>query len=611
MDIVNEPIASDVPIPRADAPAQTLAERWQAFADFVRANPATLNRPPEELAAEFDLSEDFVRSFLVAMRAPVERVSYLEVAANAVKSTVSRFIFAVRNSLAEITNRPLACLIASTLGGFGLVALIILLRSNLGLGENVFVTGLSGVLIGTVVVGVTLLQINCLYRHAQMRLALITSVLVLLAWFAFFNLMITGESRIEMEQTGIGALAIFALGSLFMAGGYFVMATTAVLVGGYMKYRRESIVEEEVSRQELLDRLFQINTRLESILQTTHQARTRWVDRIRVAKTFYLNVMLWGFALGMLEVLVFGIYNRLTGGNNLVAMQSTWPVIATSISFFILKLGGMTMFGFIAGRPMRSMSAILAFWAGLWIAYLFPLGTFGPMHALGLLTVPRLIGVAFVVMVLGTITGFLALVEERNYRDQMLRNDDPASLMAEQIRIQWRLGLGQQASTVIVVDVARSTSMKANADPLKIEWSFREYQHLVDEICRNNGGQVLSTAGDGAVAAFPNPELAVIASRQILASMAEFNMRRNRLDTPFRLRIGIHAGRTEASLADAPFNEVIDIAAHIEGSAPVGGLAVSRAVVAAVKKLGLAVGELEDQVDGEQVYVVLSPISDS
>lgn len=333
----------------------------------------------------------------------------------------------------------------------------------------------------------------------------------------------------------------------------------------------------------------------------------RWIDRLRTAKTFYVNVLLSGLAVGMTEVVIFGTYNRMTGRTAGLELNMPLPLIFLAFGLLLIKVGIGLVSGFVAGRPGRSMSAMAAIIVGIWAAYWFPLGNYGPSYALGQLNPVTILQDVFFVLFFGGLTGYGALIEDQNYRQQRLRTDDLPTLLAEQIQIQWRLGLGQQATTVLAVDVSKSTVMKGNADPLKVEWSFREYQNMVDEICRSHGGHVFSTAGDGAVVRFQRPELAVLAAREILTSLPKFNMRRNRLDIPFRLRIGIHAGHTEASVADAPFNEVIDIAAHIEAVAPVGGIAVSKEVADSLLETDIELAEMARPVDGQRVFVVLNP----
>jgi len=601
-DVVSQEAQRDMPVPHAN--------QWEVFAEYVRANPGCLGRTPDDLAREFELNIDFVRSFLAAMRTPIEQESFLEVGARAVKEAISKVVTRVRATFVELTGKPWVCLFGSTVTMFVILTLLTIFRDTFQLGVNFLYTGAAGALIGAMVVMGIITHTVCYYRHAQMRYAFAFSAVTFVGWMIFLNFAINAEGRAEIVRSGMPVMPIILLGSTIISGMYFLFAMTATLSGGYSRYRRESMVEREVSRQELLDRLFEVNARLGGLLASERKIRARFLDRIRTAKTYYLNVLFWGIAVGMLEVLIFGVYSQSRGVPFTFSTNLPWPMLLAALSMFVIQYGLALMSGFIAGRPARAMSALIAFGAGIWIASFFPLGQYGFKYALAQLNVANLFMWAITIVFFGLITGYAALVEERNYRAARLRNDDPASLLAEQIQIQWRLGLGAQATTVLVVDVAKSTMMKANADPLKIEWSFREYQSMIEEISRQHGGQVLSTAGDGAVVGFPSPQLAVLSAREILTEMPRFNMRRNRLTVPFRIRIGVHTGRTEANLADAPFNEIIDIAAHIEGVAPIGGIAVSKAVADSITE-GIDFGELAHQVDGQQVYVVLNPTVDA
>ncbi len=589
-----------------EAAALRPAADWTEFAEYIRANPTGMSRPTAELAEQFGVEEDFVKSFLAAMRAPVERESFLEVGARAVKDSLSAVGRSIRNTFDEITARPWICLFSTIGVSFAVLLILSSFSIAWGLGTNFATTGAAGALFGAVVVLGVSLQGVCYYRHALVRYALGSTGVVFAGWIVFLFWVVRGGVVRGVDTEGVPVQFGLIMASGLLAFLYFLFAVTVTLFGSYSKYRRDSREEGEVSRQELLDRLFMLDHRLSQIDSTRRTQRMRWVDRLRTSPTFFLNVMFAGVAVGMIEVLIFGTFTRFTGRAVEIGPQMPLPVIFLSLGVLAMKIVLGLVSGFVAGRPGRAMSALVAMMVGIWIAYWFPLGVFGPKMALGQLAVGTLLQGVFAVVVFGTLTGYAALVEDRNYRAQKLRTDDLPSLLAEQVQIHWRLGLGQQATTVMVVDVAKSTEMKSNADALKIEWSFREYQTMVDEVCRAHGGHVFSTAGDGAVVGFQRSELAVLAARELLTMLPKFNMRRNRLDIPFRLRVGIHSGHTEANLADAPFNEVIDIAAHIEAAAPVGGIAVSKAVAESVMDT-VELAEMARTVDGQQVFILLNP----
>ncbi|MFM9873990.1 MAG: adenylate/guanylate cyclase domain-containing protein [Fimbriimonadaceae bacterium] len=594
-----------------EAAGERPAADWAAFAAYVRANPSGMTRPTAQLAEEFGIDEEFVRSFLAAMRAPVEQESFLEVGARAVRNSISVVAATVRRTFTELTARPWICLGGTLLAKFAVLVILTIFRVAWGIGQNFVYTGAAGALVGSIVVLGYVLQGVCYYRHAQTRYVIVATFIEFLGWLAFMAFIIGPQGWRSVETDGVPASTGLFLGAVFLALLYFLFAIVLTLIGSYSNYRQASREEVEVSRQELLDRLFMVDHRLAQIESWKQSGRMRWIDRLRTSKTFYLNVLFAGIAIGMLEVIVFGSYSRVTGRIPTLDFSMPLPLLFLAFGLFLIKIGTGLVSGFVAGRPGRSMSSVTSLIVGIWCAYWFPLGNYGPAYALGQLNPITITQDIFFILFFGALTGYGALIEDRNYRQQRLRTDDLPTLLAEQIQIQWRLGLGQQATTVMVVDVAKSTMMKGNADPLKIEWSFREYQNMVDEICRTHGGHVFSTAGDGAVVRFQQPNLAVLAAREILTKMPKFNMRRNRLDIPFRLRIGIHSGHTEANLADAPFNEVIDIAAHIEAVAPVGGIAVSKEVADALKEGDIELAEMARPVDGQQVFVVLNPTLES
>lgn len=579
---------------------------WSAFAEYVRNNPETMSRPAEELAVEFKLEADFIRNFLSAMRAPIEQESFLEAGVRGIKKGAQRIGQMIRATFTGLTARPPLCLALTLFLSFGTIILFTILAASLRLGDNFIVTGAAGAVIGAVTVFSVATQAVCYYRHAKIRYVFGFSVFVFAGWFLFMSVSVNEAGRAAMAENQAPPLAIFILTSAILSALYFIFGATATLVGSYANYRRASKEEVEVSRQELLNRLFFVESRLSMMGNSQSGVRVRWIDRMRTMRTFFVGAMLVGIFVGMLEVVIFGSYTRMTGMKFQFEMNLPMPLLISATGMFAVKAGAAFLLGFLGGRPGRSMSTILMMLVGIWIAAWFPLGGYGPSYALSMLTIPNLLETVLTVVLVGTFTGYLALVEDRSYRQQRLKTDDLPSLLAEQIQLQWRLGLGQQATTVLVVDVAKSTVMKSNEDPLRVEFSFREYQGMVEEISLRHGGHVLSTAGDGAVVGFGRPDLAVEAGREILTALPGFNMRQNRLDTPFRLRIGIHAGQTEASLADAPFNEVIDIAAHIEGVAPIGGIAVSGVVREAVTE-GVEFAEMARPVDGQSVFVVLNP----
>jgi class 3 adenylate cyclase len=151
--------------------------------------------------------------------------------------------------------------------------------------------------------------------------------------------------------------------------------------------------------------------------------------------------------------------------------------------------------------------------------------------------------------------------------------------------------------------------MKSLADPWTVEYSFREYQTFLEKIVHEQGGSVIATAGDGAVAEFPTVYQAYNAARRIQTEIENFNRKVNKLERAFRLRVGMHMGPVTGSINDVEFSAVIDIAAHVQGAAPIGGIALTGIVAEHLRDEPLA--QLAEPVDGQTIFLSMRPTSDA
>lgn len=175
---------------------------------------------------------------------------------------------------------------------------------------------------------------------------------------------------------------------------------------------------------------------------------------------------------------------------------------------------------------------------------------------------------------------------------------DPAKerqdLLKQLNHLQDKLTSGRQYMTFLSVDIVGSTRMKEGADPLAVEYTFGEYQEFVARITLKYGGRVHSTAGDGLICAFENPQHGFAAAKNIQAGIFELNAVRNRLGVPLVLRCGIHSGAVIApqsgDVTSVNFSHVIDIASHLQKLAPSGGIAVSDAAISQIAGGAASVG---------------------
>ena len=159
---------------------------------------------------------------------------------------------------------------------------------------------------------------------------------------------------------------------------------------------------------------------------------------------------------------------------------------------------------------------------------------------------------------------------------------DPAKerheLLGQLLEIQDRLRSDEKFVTFLSTDIVGSTRIKAESDPLSVEFTFNEYHKFVEAVAYKHGGRVHSTAGDGVTVVFDEPKRAFAAGRALMAGLFEFNAFRNRLTKPIELRAGLHTGSVLApgqDIKSVNFAHVIDIAAHLQKACPIGCLAVS------------------------------------
>ena len=186
------------------------------------------------------------------------------------------------------------------------------------------------------------------------------------------------------------------------------------------------------------------------------------------------------------------------------------------------------------------------------------------------------------------------------------RITDPESrrrdLLLQMAEIQTQLVEGRDFVAFLSVDIVGSTRMKTGVNPLDVELTLVEYHRFVETVARKYGGQVHSTAGDGATLCFDDPARAFLAAKNLQLGIAEFNAHRNKIGVPIGLRCGLHADRAnlpqKGERTSLQFSSVIDIAAHLQGEAPPGGIAVSEPAAALIPGGADAIGSERVLVSG-------------
>jgi pSer/pThr/pTyr-binding forkhead associated (FHA) protein len=136
------------------------------------------------------------------------------------------------------------------------------------------------------------------------------------------------------------------------------------------------------------------------------------------------------------------------------------------------------------------------------------------------------------------------------------------------------------------VDVVDSYGLKASEPRSeRVVVSFERFRAFIERAVQLQRGQVLNSNGDEVMAFFDSADDALAGARLILTGLPSFNEQENRLSRPFRVRIGIHSGRSAVDLENGvAYSPILDGAGHLQKAAPVGGLLLSEETYLALSK---------------------------
>lgn len=574
-----------------------LADSAQAFAEHLRTNPADAFRKPEELADDFGLPREFVEEVLSSVRGGSIKDRSRE---RFWSSSVGSAFHRLRGLLLALTARPMLFVGTTTLAATLYLCMI---------SPGLYVTkagstqaSISVTLAGSVVFALlAMVQLFCYYSHGMARLALLGSLaswLVSTPVVMIYEWTMPGGSNSEYAIPMLLASALTLLMVSFLFGGLGIIAS---VVGGYVRVIRMDRAELNMSRQQLLERLFEIQTSVRRGEEFAGPSN-RWNHWIHALRR---HTFLWASGLGLtthaLQVVGLTLLVNLVKSHpTLIPVLVVGGMVVTVVQFL-----SMIAIGYFAGTVGKGVLAVCWFMVWAFVAELIPFGANGPGTLQEILT-PSVLATQFgIAALVGGAAGLGAIVQERAARQMRLRSNDRSALFAEMVRIQWRLGPSVAELCVLVVDAAQSAAMKDGADHLDVEYSFREYLSLIEAVCRRYGGRVHNTMGDGAIVTFSNCPSAFQAAKDLQGEMESFNMRVNRLAQPFRLRMGLHKGLVAGDIDKVEFSQVIDIAAHVQGAPPIGGIAVTEEVARELDDEPLA--ELKERVDGCRVFLALNP----
>ena len=578
--------------------AQLRAARQLAL--HLRQNPEDAKRHPDELAEEFGLPATFVANVLSGVQGPTRRDSWFP------KVDLS-FVIRTYNWLSRLWDRvtinPVLFVVATSLicGGLAYVADLFSSGSVIPNGPRIELRGLSALFIGITLI----LHLACYYKRRMARHAMI-GALFLWVGLSFF-VMITSwlEVRTSAEGVKAGLLLLAAFGMFVLCLIYGAISSAAAVLGAYMDIRKQIRDEDRMSRQDLLERYFELQERLDASQRLTPKQSIFDSD---LGKALLGAGPLWGLLIGLVLNTIM-IIVMVASGIDIMSQntQLNWVIFANMLIGLIAFLSYIAA-GFFARNVWWGLASSLAISIGGLPPVFVGIQLFHLQYLERRFDVLPFTIAACAYMVV-TLFGVLGGIVQRSAAKELnLALNDPAAILAEMVRIQWRLSDRTNQVCVMVVDAAKSSEMKSFADPLAVEYSFREYQGLLEELSKDLHGRVHSTAGDGAVIAFQSAVEAFSAAKRIQTDIERFNREDNRLQLPFRLRIGLHMGEVVGDLDEVEFTEVIDIAAHVQAAAPVGGIAVTESVAEHLPLEEFV--PLAKQVDGQNVLLALNPTVD-
>jgi class 3 adenylate cyclase len=123
-------------------------------------------------------------------------------------------------------------------------------------------------------------------------------------------------------------------------------------------------------------------------------------------------------------------------------------------------------------------------------------------------------------------------------------------------------------ATVLFTDLVGSTAAAAAAGDQQWAETLNNHDHIAQRIVHQHSGTVVKSTGDGLLATFGGPSLAVGAAAALRAQLADIGL---------SIRAGIHAGEIEHRSRDiAGF--AVNLAARVENAAPNGEIYVTSTV---------------------------------
>lgn len=583
-------------------------EHLVKLAQHLRRDPSAVNQPPEELAATLDIPLTVVRSLMKQGSSRAGEAAFSPRVS--LGARIGQALLRFGERLDRLERHSIWIFLVSIVVGVFCLQVV-------GELERGLLTPLAIVCwIGLFVV--VFVQLGLCFRYGKVRhavrlgLVCFGSLFTVALLFFLFDRSGQGTSRVNP----LFAFLMLTMAFVLLSTIYTGIASMACIFGAMFRFRAEDHRASSLSRQQLLDRVFQIEEALSEGGDIAPAKATvpawAWVKTHQLWLAPVTGVVLAIFVMALSTV--SGAFPGARGEQ--VPSPTTAALMALVIFASLVSFIVQPVICYAGGSVSKSVRNAVLYTVGSLVGNFFVYGL-SRVKVLGELPpqfTPQgqwpnqfFIGVGTTLFI-GLIAGMGAYVQSRADEGRRRQLNDPQLLMAELVDIQRRLSPTSGQITVMSIDAAKSSQMKANSDAFTAEWSFRAYQNLIQEIVESNGGSVHSTQGDGAICTFRRAQDAFLAAQTLQTRIADFNQNVNRLRDPFRLRIGLHMDTVGGKLEDVQFSASIDIAAHVEGEAPIGGISATMPVIEALP--GERFAMISNPVDGFGVGIALNPVLD-
>lgn len=139
----------------------------------------------------------------------------------------------------------------------------------------------------------------------------------------------------------------------------------------------------------------------------------------------------------------------------------------------------------------------------------------------------------------------------------------------------------RRLAAILAADVAGYSRLMEVDEEATLR-TLKEFREIIDALIARHDGRVFGSAGDSVLAEFASPVEAVRCAVEIQEENRKNNANLSE-DRRMRFRIGVHLGDVMAD-GDNLFGDGVNLAARFEGLAEPGGICVSEAIHAQVRK---------------------------